>query len=336
MRTSATNRRLRILLTAIRQGTLIPQPEFQRRLVWTNKHKNAFVKTVLEGFPFPEIYIAAGDVNPETGEGTEMLVDGQQRLTTLYQYFIGADDLKLAKEILNYADLDEKQKVDFLEYEVVIRDLGQKTIQEIIEIFTRINSTNYSLNAMEIHNARFDGEFKRFAEDLAHDDFFEKHRVFKGSEIRRMNDTSFVLTIIITIMSTYFNRDSELENFLKQYNDEFEEKDKIHKQIKDVFHFIDACNLGDGSRAWQKADLLTLIVEIHKALYVHKLKLEPDQIANLLGAFYSRVEQVPRGKEKNERIIAYHTATVQATNDRGNRISRGEIIQDLIQGKMKI
>lgn len=86
MNTSATNRRLRVLLTAISKEILVPQPEFQRRLVWSNKDKVEFVKTVLEGYPFPEIYIAAGNVDPKTGEGCELLVDGQQRITTLYQY----------------------------------------------------------------------------------------------------------------------------------------------------------------------------------------------------------------------------------------------------------
>src|SRR4051794_8000546 len=99
MKTSATNRKLRILLTGIKSNTLIPKPEFQRRLVWTNDDKLNFLQTVLEGYPFPEVYIAAGVVNPDTGEGTEMLVDGQQRMTTLYQYFMGSDEIKLKPPI---------------------------------------------------------------------------------------------------------------------------------------------------------------------------------------------------------------------------------------------
>jgi hypothetical protein len=75
VKTTATNKRIRELLTAIGDGTLIPRPEFQRRLVWALRHKNAFIQTVLEGFPFPEIYIAAGDVDLSTGVGTLMLVD---------------------------------------------------------------------------------------------------------------------------------------------------------------------------------------------------------------------------------------------------------------------
>ncbi len=145
MKTLATNKTIRELLTAIRNGTLVPSPEFQRNLVWSNKHKSAFIETVLRGYPFPEIYIAAGEVNPDTGEAIEMLVDGQQRLTTLYQYFSQSQDLKLTKGISPYSDLTHEKKINFLKYEVVVRDLGQTSITEIKEILQRINSTNYSL-----------------------------------------------------------------------------------------------------------------------------------------------------------------------------------------------
>jgi uncharacterized protein with ParB-like and HNH nuclease domain len=113
MNTSASNRRLRVLLTAIGSGTLIPQPDFQRRLVWTNKDKVEFIKTVVHGYPFPEIYIAAGKVDPKTGEGAEVLVDGQQRVTTLYQYFKGDADLRLPADLPKYADLPEEQQIAF-------------------------------------------------------------------------------------------------------------------------------------------------------------------------------------------------------------------------------
>lgn len=215
MRTTATNSKLRKLLTGIKAETLIPRPDFQRRLVWSAKHKNSFIRTVLEGLPFPEIYIAAGDVNEVTGEGTEILVDGQQRITTLYQYFIGANSLELEKDIPPYDTLENK--TNFLEYEVVVRDLGSMSIDDIKKIFLKINSTNYSLNPMEINNARYDGAIKKFADSIAQTDFFSDNRVFSTNEIRRMNDTKFALTIIVSIIETYFNRDSDLEIFLEKY-----------------------------------------------------------------------------------------------------------------------
>jgi hypothetical protein len=213
MKTTATNKRLRELLTAIGDGSLVPRPEFQRRLVWAMRHKNAFISTVLEGYPFPEIYMAAGEVDLSTGRGTLMLVDGQQRLTTLYDYFHGSAELRLSNEVVAYETLNDQAKLDFLEYEVVVRDLGKMPIEEIKEVFRRINSTSYSLNAMEIDNARYDGEFKRLAEDLSQLDFFDEHKLFSANEIRRMMDVRFVLSLMVTMLSTYFNRDEEISNY---------------------------------------------------------------------------------------------------------------------------
>ena len=173
MKTTATNRRVGVLLTAMREGRLVPNPSFQRRLVWKSKDKQNFLKTVLDGFPFPEIYIALGEINLETGEGTEMLVDGQQRLTTLNQYFTGSPEIEPTKDFPPYSKLSYENKSEFLEYDVVIRDLGSLTINQIRSVFRRINSTSYSLNAMEISNARFDGEYKICGETVAANPFLQ-------------------------------------------------------------------------------------------------------------------------------------------------------------------
>lgn len=332
MKTSATNRKLRILLTSIKGETLIPRPEFQRRLVWTNEDKLNFLHTVLQGYPFPEIYIAAGDVNSDTAEGKEMLVDGQQRITTLYQYFNASDEIKLIG-IKPYKELEEDEKISFLEYEVVIRDLGKKTIEEIKEIFKRINSTKYSLNAMEIHNARFDGAFKKFSESISQIDFFDQNRIFTATDIKRMNDVVFCIQFIISILSTYFNRDDEFETYLSKYNDEFENQEELKIEINEVLKTIENLRLPDKSRGWKKADLFNLIVEFHRAIYKQKLKLDIDSISKRLTDFFDKVDN--KDYLVDENINSYRKATVAATADRGSRIIRGEIINKIITDIVK-
>ena len=341
MQALATNRRVRTLLSDIQRGTLIPAPEFQRRLVWLNKHKSAFIDTVLRGYPFPEIYIAAGKVNTDTGEGTELLVDGQQRVTTLKQYFQGSPELKLSEEILPYSELGEEEKTNFLEYKVVVRDLGNISNTEIKQVFQRINSTSYALNAMEVRNARFDGVMKQFAEKLAQHKFFDKHRVFRTNEIRRMNDTSFALSLIITVMLTYFNRDSEFENYLQQYNDEFEEKEQLNEQFSKIFAFIDKCELSQISGIWRnKAHLFTLLVEMYRALIKENKSLASTEVGQRLKDFYALVDSARHSEKEigkaDSRIVEYYDATLQGTNDRRNRIIRGEILKDVINGKFML
>ena len=340
MKTLTTNRTIRELLTAIRNEILVPSPEFQRDLVWSNKHKSAFIETVLQGYPFPEIYIAAADeVDPDTGEAIKMLVDGQQRLTTLYQYFSESQDLKLTKGITPYSDLTHEKKVSFLKYEVVVRDLGQTSIIEIKEILERINSINYSLNAMEINNARFDGEIKQFAEEFSQDSFFAKHRVFSKTDGKSMNDVSFALSVVITTMLTYFNLEKEFESFLYHYNNEFEEKQRLETEFQEVFQFIDECSLPDDCRAWRKSDLFTLLVEIHRALFKEKNNVNPIEVGKQLLQFYELVDKSTKANEEvgteHSRIQEYYKAAIQGTQSRSNRIRRGKIIQDVINGDFK-
>ena len=242
MKTSAENRRVRQLLSGIQSGEITPRPDFQRNLVWSNKDKIAFLDTVLGGYPFPEIYIAVGEVNLATAAGTEMLVDGQQRVTTLHQYFTASPALALRDGMRPYSSLSPDEQREFLNYEVAVRNLGIIGTEEIREVFRRINSTAYSLNAMEIHNARYRGPLKQCADDIAEEDFFDEHHLFSAREIRRMRNSVYALTIVITMLSTYFHRETELEPFLERYNDEisrrrghtspFQENDKLHRKLQ--------------------------------------------------------------------------------------------------------
>lgn len=336
MQTSATNKRLRMLLTGIRDKTLIPNPHFQRRLVWSNEHKIAFVETVLDGLPFPEIFISAGEVNPDTGDGTELIVDGQQRITTLHQYFTASPDLRINNSAIPiYKDLKDAQKRAFLEYEVVVRDLGPLTEQETREIFYRINSTRYALNAMEVNNSRFDGALKRFAEEVANHQFFQSRGTFTALDGRRMNDVRFALTMVITIISGYFKRDEAHEEYLEHYNDDFPLEQGVRAGLTTVFEFIEDCQFGQGTRVWQKADLLTLVVELYRILVDEKRLITPSVAAATLQQFYNEVGTVTHVPNPSPQAAEYYRRVRSGINDRNSRISRGKIIHSLLDGIAK-
>ena len=153
---------------------------------------------------------------------------------------------------------------------------------------------------MELHNARYDGELKQYAERLAADPFFESHSVFTTAEARRMNDVLFALTVIVTMLSSYFNRDDDLDEFLARYNDSFGERADMQRRIRAVFAFVDACKF-TSKRPWLKADLLTLLIEIDRALHRDKLKLDADEVGARLNSFYERVEVAAAGATRQAR-----------------------------------
>ena len=52
-------------ISDINNGRLITDPFFQRNLVWREIHKKDFIQTILLGYPFPQIFITKGKIDPK-------------------------------------------------------------------------------------------------------------------------------------------------------------------------------------------------------------------------------------------------------------------------------
>lgn len=329
MRTSPTSLKVRQLITLTREAKLIPRPEFQRRLVWTTEDKIRFMDTILKGMPFPEIYVANGPVDVDTGEGQQLLVDGQQRVTTIVDYFAG-DPKTYGSVLPSYASLDEERKRDFLDYDVTVRDLGTITSDQIVEIFRRINSTKYSLNEIEINNAVYTGALMTLAAGFAEHEFFDKHRIFRPTDIKRMGDVRFVLQIIVTLLAGYFDRDELLEQYLSEFNEGFPMSDDVARRLVRAFDFIDECGFSKGSRIWKRSDLFSALVSFDRVLSDIP-QLSPSDALNRLEEFYLAVENEGMTSQ-NVSVSIYAKAAIQASNDRINRVRRGIIIEAVLSG----
>lgn len=329
MRTAADTRKISLLLKMEREGSLIPTPEFQRRAVWTTPDKVAFIETILAGFPFPEIYTAAGNVDTTTGEAVELLVDGQQRLRTIKDYFNGVSPFRLSRAIRRYKDLEEDEKKSFLNYDVAVRNLGLLDEERIREVFKRMNRTSYSLNDMERFNAVYLGEFKKFSELIASDSIFSDYKIFSANDIRRMKDVVYGASLVTTMMSQYFHRDDEVEEYLARYNDDFPDRSKIYARFLATVAYLRELDLPKEIRAFKKADFYTLFVEIDRQL-TSKLKPVPAQAREALIKLYSDVDLARSTGTEDERVARYVGTILQNTADRGARVARGEIVREVI------
>lgn len=328
MKTSATNKKVREIIAMVKEGKLIHRPEFQRRLVWSRDDKNFFLDSILRGFPFPEIYLADGEVNLVTGDGTQLLVDGLQRVNTIVQYFEGDPELKLTTTP-DYRTLSDDDKKAFLQYDIAVRDLGAVSKDEIIEAFKRLNATKYSLLDIEVSNAVYAGTLKKFSEKVAENEFFKRHNTFTASDYKRMGDLRYVLTIIGTMLSGYFNRDDAFDVLLDSYNDDFPVQVEIENRLNNTLMFIDECGFSDHSRVWKKADLFTLIIELDQSLHIKNISLQPSEVVDVLAKFYNDADA--GNVDGNDAVSIYYKAALQASNDRINRVRRGVIIEKLLE-----
>ncbi|WP_299893059.1 DUF262 domain-containing protein [uncultured Ruegeria sp.] len=331
MRTAPESRKISAVLKALREGSLQPSPDFQRRAVWTNKDKIAFIETILLGYPFPEIYVASGDVDTQTGDATELLVDGQQRLRTIDEYFRGVKPFARTQSITRYRQLEDDQKRDFLNYDVSVRNLGIIGLDEVREVFQRMNATSYDLNDMERFNAAYIGEFKQFCERITLDDFLAEHKIFSAADIRRMKDVSFIASLATTMLSDYFHRDDEVEDYLERFDEEFAEAPALEARFSSAFSSIAQMGFDRDSRAWRKADFYTLFIEVDRIINREQQTLDEQAVGSRLAAFFQSVNAL-RGSEDAHTGAAgeYLNATLQSTNDRLVRATRGRILREII------
>jgi len=329
MKTAPTNKKVREIINLVKEGKIIPRAEFQRRLVWTHRDKDHFLDTILRGYPFPEIYLADGDVDLESGQGTQLLVDGLQRVSTMIEYFEGSPQLRLVT-VTPYKDLGETDKRAFLQYDVAVRDLGSIRREEIIEVFRRINATKYSLLDIEINNAFYAGELKQFAEKVAACDFLIGNNVFNARDFKRMGDLRYALTLTCTLIQGYFNRDDAFAELLDRYNDEFPMAAEIDGRLQRCFDYISECGFRPDSRVWKKADLFTLVVELDSLWHSTGDSLQPIDCLERLESFFGRIEPTSIGLANLPSV--YYKAAIQATNDKVNRLRRGIIVGGLLSG----
>src|SRR6187455_2039871 len=66
-------------------GTLEISPKFQRRPVWLEPERSELISTILLRLPFPEVYIQSA-LDPGSGQERHIVVDGQQRITSLLMF----------------------------------------------------------------------------------------------------------------------------------------------------------------------------------------------------------------------------------------------------------
>lgn len=134
------------LMSAMRNSGLTLSPYFQRNLVWRDAHKRDFIDTILNGFPFPQIFLARGPIDLETMTAAQAVVDGQQRLSAIREFVSGNLDVNGKR----FSDLTNKEKEEFLKYEVAVidfdLDVGDPRLKDV---FHRLNRTYYALSAIE-------------------------------------------------------------------------------------------------------------------------------------------------------------------------------------------
>lgn len=350
------SRQLVDVVNDIKEKKIIISPYFQRKMVWRTIHKIDFIKTILIGFPFPEIFIARGDLDIERMTTTSCIVDGQQRLNSIIEYI--TDKYEVDGKLYSQLQIDEKEK--FLKYEIAIIELDMKHDDpQIKEIFKRLNRTFYSLSNIEKISSEFaPSEFMLVAKmlckeldavnsnkqvleneldfDLEFDpniprEFIKwangkkvesinklivESGIFSSYEISRQVHLNFMLNVLGIIATGFYNRNLD-RNVIEQYSNNFHLKDEIIDKLEKISSLILKLKLRKDSYWLNKANIFSIMIAFYNN-YNRIIIMSEKEIKNELEKFEKNIPQ------------EYYLSAKEGVNNKKERLVRNKYIEELI------
>lgn len=312
------------LVNDIRNGRLIPDAYFQRNLVWREVHKIDFIKTILLGLPFPQIFISKGKVNIENMSTTSCIVDGQQRTNAIISFI----DDAFAVDGKTYSDLDQNKKSEFLKYEVAVIELDlENNDPKVQEIFQRINRTSNSLTSIEKLASEFSTsyymlvakllsdqidididksdqedfredpnipeEFYRWAKKKKISKFLQlitRKGIFTPREISRKVHLIHVLNIMSSILVGFYNRNEKTMENLNDYAEKFDEKDRVVDLLEATADVILKLKIKPKSYLLNKANIFSLIISIAHSIQDDN-NISIERLSKELARFESEIPE---------------------------------------------
>lgn len=230
-----------------RNGQLELSPKFQRRSVWTDYARSYLMDTIIRGKPIPKVFIRQ-TMNPQTRQSIREVVDGQQRLRTIISFL--KDGFFISRKHnseyggIYFSQLDEEIQTFILNYEVSVDLLVNQPDEEILDIFSRLNSYSVTLNTQEKINANHFGPFKILADRVAHkyNHFWLQNGIITEQSIMRMEDVSLVSDLLIAMIEGIQEK-KKIEFHYDKYEKVFDENpvelenqfDQVMRLIQDVF-----------------------------------------------------------------------------------------------------
>lgn len=342
--TSPETRQVKALVDGLDKGTIIIDDRFQRQFVWGPKDQVALIETILLGYPIPELYLWQTSTDPDSGETTLSVVDGQQRIRSVYNFI--KNEFKLEKRYLeNSADdysgkyfneLSPESKSEIWKYPFTARLIKEEiSYDDIVKLFLRLNRTNIALNPQELRNAAFGGKFLRLADKIASLPFWASHNVFNATDLRRMGDVQFVSTLLIFLRRGIEEETSQaaLNRVYDQYNEVYAETKKDLSAFNKILKLLK--DLASGKKYISQAlraktHFYTLFVLSYYIL--NNIDTSVDSMSKKLEMWYKHYFSESNFKtEKNIALLREFRLLMQeGVQKKANRLRRFEILKEYL------
>lgn len=170
-------------------------PPFQRELVWSAKQKSELIESIIMGIPLPAFYVK------ENTEGVYVVVDGKQRLSTLFDFIdnkFRLEKLSIMRDHvkLYFNDLTPIEQNKIEDYTLTLNVIKAPTSDRVtFDLFDRVNRGGTKLNNQEMRNALYQGTATELLNELASNLNF-KYATENSISPKHMKDKYLILRFL--------------------------------------------------------------------------------------------------------------------------------------------
>lgn len=241
-----------------RAGSLALSPSFQRRPVWKPAAKSFLIDSIARGLPVPLVFVRER-LELSTQTTVREVVDGQQRLRTLFTYIDSKslndfDPHRDALDVLDkhnpdLADLKFERLPKGVQKQILGYEFGTYVLppetedRDVLTIFARINSTGVRLNGQELRNADYFGDLKKLMYQLALEQLerWRSWKIFGEDAIARMEEVEFVSDVALSMTEGAVTGKTQkrLDTLYAQNDLQFPEGPVVATRFRKVMDIID-------------------------------------------------------------------------------------------------
>lgn len=242
-----------------KQGALDLSPNFQRRSVWKPGAKSLFIDTIIKGYPVPMLFLRDMKPNLKDLTASREVVDGQQRIRTVISYIApkalgktfepARDAFTILEEHneqyqgMTYGELPEEVQERIWDYQFSVNVFPSDTDdREVKQVFARMNSSGYKLNAQELRNAEYFGAFKTLAYKLATEQLhrWRDWKIFSLDGLARMGEVEMTSELIILMLKGITGKSiDDINEVYAKYDPKFPPRFEVSKRFRCVMDSID-------------------------------------------------------------------------------------------------
>ncbi|OXS16057.1 hypothetical protein CGX12_05780 [Zobellella denitrificans] len=245
-------------------GTLLLQPDYQRREVWGEAARVMLIDSILNDIPMPKIFVSKTIKDMRTYRS---VIDGQQRISTILSFledgFKLEDPYKGPYDGMTFSQLPPDIRDDVLLYSIDFNEASGLPQEELREVYSRVNKYLVPLNRQELRKADFPGEFLKTSEELANLDSLDELGLFNATARRRSLDVEYVSELLAAQLRGISDKKNAIDECCRDYaawskTESHAARSEFEGVISDITKIFDSSYPMKKTRWKQKADFYSL------------------------------------------------------------------------------